>query len=83
MPPRKQKPNPIQQTTLDLIDIAKLVFVAIILIVMLYYVVASFVGTLPAQVSAVIIGLFLVFMYATNQKVRETINEWIKPKNKS
>ena len=80
MPPRKQKPNPIQQTTLDLIDIAKLVFVAIILIVMMYYIVASFIGTLPAQISVVIVGLFLVFMYATNQKVRETISDWVKPK---
>jgi len=80
MPPRKQKPNPIQQTTLDLIDIAKLVFVAIILIVMMYYVVASFIGTLPAQISVVIVGLLLVFMYATNQKVRETISDWVKPK---
>jgi hypothetical protein len=80
MPPRKQKPNPVQQTTLDLIDIAKLVFVAIILIVMMYYVVASFIGTLPAQISVVIVGLLLVFMYATNQKVRETISDWVKPK---
>jgi hypothetical protein len=83
MPPRKQKINPIQQTTLDIIDIGKLVFVAIIMIVLLYYVAAAFIGTLPAQISAIIIGLVLVFVYATNQKVRETINDWLKPKNKS
>jgi|WetSurMetagenome_2_1015567.scaffolds.fasta_scaffold30367_1 hypothetical protein len=79
MPRKKQQLNSVQQTTLDIIDYFKLVFVAIILIVVMYYVISAFIGQLPAQISIIIIGLAMAFIYATNQKVRESISSWLKP----
>ena len=80
MPRKKENLTQAQQATLEIIDYFKLVFVAIILIVVMYYVIAGFIGQLPAQISTIIIGLAIVFIYGTNQKVRASIQSWLKPK---
>lgn len=69
-----------QQLTNDLIDIFKLIFVAIILIVVLFMVIKQLVGEVPAYVSSIIVGLGGVFLYATNKSVRNHINNWLKGK---
>ena len=80
MPRKKENLTPVQQTTLEIIDYFKLVFVAIILIVVMYYIIAGFIGQLPAQISTIIVGLAVLFIYGTNKKVRESIQSWLKPK---
>jgi len=69
-----------QQLTNDLIDIFKLIFVAIILIVVLFMVIKQLIGEVPAYVASIIIGLGGVFLYATNKSVRDHINNWLKGK---
>jgi len=69
-----------QQLTNDLIDIFKLILVAIILIVVLFMVIKQLIGEVPAYVASIIIGLGGVFLYATNKSVRDHINNWLKGK---
>lgn len=69
-----------QKLTNDLIDIFKLVFVAIILIVVLFMTIKQLVGEISAYVSTIIIGLGGLFLYATNKIVRDHINKWLKGK---
>jgi len=69
-----------QKLTNDLIDIFKLIFVAIILIVVLFMVIKSLVGEVPAYVASIIIGLGGIFLYATNKSIRDHINDWLKGK---
>jgi len=69
-----------QELTNDLIDIFKLIFVAIILIFVLFMVIKQLAGEVPAYVSSVIIGLGGIFLYATNKSVRDHINNWLKGK---
>ncbi len=64
----------------DIIDIGRLVIVAIIMIVVVYLVIKSLIGEVPAYVASSIIGLGGVFLYATNQKVRGYIKSWLKGK---
>ena len=69
-----------QKLTNDLIDIFKLIFVAIILVVVLFMVIKSLVGEVPAYVASIIIGLGGIFLYATNKSIRDHINDWLKGK---
>ena len=69
-----------QKLTNDLIDIFRLIFVAIILIVVLFMVIKQLVGEVPAYVGSIIVGLGGVFLYVTNKKVREHINKWLSGK---
>lgn len=66
-----------QQLTEDMIDIFRLVFVAIILIVVLFLVIKQLIGEIPAYVASIIVGLGGIFLYAINKKVREHINDWL------
>ena len=66
--------------TNDLIDIFKLIFVAIILIVVLFIAIKQLVGDVPAYVGSVIVGLGGVFLYATNKKVRVHMKNWLSGK---
>ncbi len=69
-----------QKLTNDLIDIFKLIFVAIILIVVLFIAIKQLVGDVPAYVGSVIVGLGGVFLYATNKKVRVHMKNWLSGK---
>lgn len=69
-----------QKLTNDLIDIFKLVFVAIILIVVLFTAIKQLVGEVPAYIGSIVLGLGGVFLYATNKKVREHISNWLSGK---
>ena len=70
----------IRKLTEDLFDLAKLIIVAMFLIAIVYLVANSLFGMVPAIVGAIIIGLAFVFIYATNQRVRDAINAWLKGK---
>jgi len=72
---RKSK---IEKATIDLIDIAKLVIVAMVLIVLVYTVAASLIGQIPATIGSVILGLAGVFTFVTNNKIRQEILNWGK-----
>lgn len=67
-----------RQLTEDIIDLGKLIIVAVIMIVLVFMVIKSLIGEVPAYVASVIIGLGGIFLYATNKSVREHINNWIK-----
>lgn len=68
----------VQGLTSDLVDYAKLILIAMILIALVYLVAESLFGMLPAVIGSIIIGLASVFIYATNEKVRKSVNDWIK-----
>jgi len=69
-----------RKLTEDIIDIGKLIIVSIIMIVLVFQVIKSLIGEVPAYVASVIIGLGGIFLYSTNKKVREHINNWLKVK---
>lgn len=69
-----------RKLTEDIIDIGKLIIVAAIMIVVVFLVIKSLIGDVPAYVGSVIIGLGGIFLYATNKKIREHINNWLSGK---
>jgi len=70
-----------KRLTEDILDIGKLILVLIFMIWIIFLVIKSAVGDLPAYVGSAIIGLGGIFLYATNKKVREHINNWLKGEN--
>ncbi len=68
----------IEKATIELIDIAKLVIVAMVLIVLVYTVAVSLIGQIPATIGSVILGLAGVFIFVTNKKIRQEILNWGK-----
>lgn len=70
-----------QKLTEDIIDLAKLIIVTIFLIWIIFLIIKTAVGEVPAYVASVIIGLGGVFLYATNKKIRKHVNDWLKRKN--
>jgi Flp pilus assembly protein TadB len=69
-----------RKLTDDIIDLGRLIIVAAIMIVVVFLVIKSLVGDVPAYVGSIVIGLGGVFLYATNKKVREHINNWLSGK---
>jgi len=69
-----------RKLTEDIVDIGKLIIVAVIMIVVVFLVIKSLIGEVPAYVASVIIGLGGIFLYATNKSVREHISNWLKGK---
>ena len=69
-----------RKLTEDIIDLGKLIIVAVIMIVVVFLVIKSLIGEVPAYVASVIIGLGGIFLYATNKSIREHINNWLKGK---
>lgn len=65
-----------RKLTEEIIDIGKLIIVAASMIVVVFLVIKSLIGDVPIYVGFVIIGLGGIFLYATNKKVREHINNW-------
>jgi len=69
-----------QKLTEDILDLAKLIIVTIFLIWIIFLIIKTAVGEVPAYVASVIIGLGGVFLYATNKKIRKHVNDWLKRK---
>ena len=69
-----------KKLTEDIIDLGKLIIVAIIMIVVVFMVIKSIIGEVPAYVASVIIGFGGIFLYATNKSVKDHINNWLKGK---
>ena len=69
-----------RKLTEDIVDLGKLIIVAVIMIVVVFLVIKSLIGEVPAYVASIIIGLGGIFLYATNKSVREHINNWLKGK---
>jgi len=69
-----------KQLTEDIVDLGKLIIVAVIMIVVVFLVIKSLIGDVPAYVGSVIISLGGIFLYAANKKVREHINSWLSGK---
>ncbi len=69
-----------RKLTEDIIDIGRLIIVAAIMIYIVFLVTKFVVGEVPAYVSSVIVGLGGIFLYATNKKIREHINNWVSSK---
>lgn len=63
-----------------LVDLAVLIITSMILIFIVYKIAEVLVGQLPATIASTILGLSGIFIYATNRKVRESINDWLKRK---
>jgi positive regulator of sigma E activity len=70
----------IDRITEDLFSLAKLVIVAMFLIVIVYLVAQQLFGMVPAAIGTVVIGIPLAFIYATNDRVRDSINSWARRK---
>ena len=69
-----------RKLTEDIIDLGKLIIIAAIMIVVVFMVIKSLIGEVPAYVASVIIGLGGVFLYATNKSIRDHVNNWLKGK---
>ena len=69
-----------KKLTEDIIDLGKLIIIAAIMIVVVFMVIKSLIGEVPAYVASVIIGLGGVFLYATNKSIRDHVNNWLKGK---
>ena len=50
------------------------------LIVIVYLVAQQLFGMVPAAVGSIVIGIAFAFIYATNEKVRGSLNSWVKGK---
>ena len=72
------KQSKIQTKTIELIDYARFVMVAMFLIVIVYMVANAIVGQVPATIGSIVFGLVGVFIIATNKKVRQEILNWGK-----
>lgn len=69
-----------RKLTKDIIDLGKLIIVAVFMIVIVFMVIKSLIGEVPAYVASVIIGLGGIFLYATNKSVRDHLNNWLRGK---
>lgn len=69
-----------RKLTEDVLDIGRLIIVTIIMIVIVFMVIKSLIGEVPAYVASVIIGLGGIFLYTTNKKIREHVSNWLKGK---
>ncbi|MBS3123258.1 hypothetical protein J4437_01345 [Candidatus Woesearchaeota archaeon] len=67
-----------RKLTEDIIDLGKLVIVAVIMIVVVFLVIKSLIGEVPAYVASIILGLGGIFLYATNKSIKNHINNWLK-----
>ncbi len=65
--------NKIRKLTDDIVDLAELVIKVMVLIAVVYLVAEALIGTVPAQIGAVILGLAIIFIIVTSKKVREAI----------
>lgn len=71
------EPNKI---AMNLIDYAKLVITAMVMIYVVYFVAKELAGQVPATIGAVIIGIGSVYVYISNRKVKDEMNSWLKIK---
>ena len=66
-----------RKLTEDILDVGKLIIVAVIMIWVVFLIIKSAVGDVPAYVSTVIIGLGGIFLYGANKKIKEHLNNWL------
>jgi hypothetical protein len=71
-----------EKLTNDLIGLAIFVMIAITLIAVVYNYAVSIIGTVPAQVGVIIMGIVMAFIYAVDKNVRKTINSLVKKARK-
>lgn len=67
-----------RKLTEDIVDLGKLIIVAVIMIVVVFLVIKSLIGEVPAYVASIIIGLGGIFLYATNKSIKNHVNNWLK-----
>lgn len=75
---RRNRINKTQRTTIQLIDYARLVLVAMFLIFLVYKVAEILVGQIPATIGSIILGLAGLFIFITNKKIRQEMLNWGK-----
>lgn len=56
------------------------VMMAALMIYVVYHVVATLIGQLPAQVGSVLVGLVGVYVVAVNRTVRQELLDWLRDK---
>ncbi len=75
---RRNRINKTQRTTIQLIDYARLILVAMFLIFLVYKVAEILVGQIPATIGSIILGLAGLFIFITNKKIRQEMLNWGK-----
>jgi hypothetical protein len=78
---REKMSEETKKLTDDILDLGKLIIVAVIMIWVIFLIIKSAVGELPAYVGSAIIGLGGIFLYATNKKIRTHFHDWLKGKD--
>jgi hypothetical protein len=64
----------------DIIEYGKVAIIAMIMVYVVYQVAQSLIGQAPATIGSIILGIGMIYIYATNQKIRSELNKWIKKK---
>jgi len=71
------KQNRFDKLADEIYSLAIAIIIALIMGYVVYSIAVSIIGQLPAIFGSVIVGLVIIYFYATNQAIRETINSWI------
>jgi len=73
-----------QKTSLDIIDLGRMIIVAAFMVVIVFMVITNlltqFVGQLPAQILGGIVSLGGLYYYAVKTKIKQNIDEWLASK---
>ncbi|MDP7181468.1 MAG: hypothetical protein QGF25_00685 [Candidatus Woesearchaeota archaeon] len=72
--------HPAEKTTEDVVQYGRLIFVAMVMIVLIYKSAKALAGEVPATISTVILGLASTYAYSTNKVIRRKVNKWINKK---
>ena len=72
-----------RELTEDIIDMGKLIIIAVIMIVVVFLVIKSLIGQVPAYIASVLVGLGGIYLYATNKSIRRHVYKWLKGKGTS
>lgn len=62
----------------DIYGLGVTIIFTIIMIYIIFEIAKSIIGQLPALIGSVVAGFVLLYVYTTNQAIRESINNWIK-----
>jgi quinol-cytochrome oxidoreductase complex cytochrome b subunit len=73
---KKSKANDPDDLAENVVAYARLVIVAIVCIYVVYKVAETLIGQLPASISAIIMGIVFIYIYVTNENVRNAISGW-------
>ena len=71
-----------RKTSLDIIDLGKMIIVAVLMVVVVYTVISNLlsqvVGQFPGQIAGGIISLGSLYYYAVKTKIKQEIDDWLK-----